>query len=588
MMFDPTLFLRICFSLLTGMALLLYGVRSLLIHGGRETTVNPQELERLVAAAPDSTEHWQVSGAEHCRAYFADRQVYRTRVLTFFERALRPVPNPMPISQKERQQTRSRRTVLPTESRALMEEQDAPEQEIPAAHRKRTMFHAFAMFTGYPRAYWYLLFGTLINGTATFVLPFESLYLVSVRHLLVSQASAIVALYGIGSCVSALLGGVLADRIGRRPTILSGLVGLTATTFGLAFMQETWLIALLTFLMGFWISWYRPASNAVLADLIPQARQAQANSLVYWAYNLGMAASPLLVSIIVPYIGYTILFCADGIGTALFCLLIFLGLPETRPTATRSSMHSVPQPKQAASTSGIWRNSRFLLYTGLSFFLTSIYFQYSSTLPADMQLHGLDAAQYGLVISINGIVVVLLGLPLSHLLTRFAPFKALAVSVLLLGAGFGLTALADSLFSLPLYAGSVLVWTIGEIIFVPVSATIVALLSPTTERGLYQGVARMSWGLSAFAGPLLGGLVLQQWGFALWIGCAVLGTGLAWSFLLLGRVKNRAQLNEEALFPSANALASKLVPSPEMEVYLAKCGKSVLTDGKRKATVSER
>ncbi len=409
-----------------------------------------------------------------------------------------------------------------------------------------------SLCTRYPKAYWYLLFGTLINGTATFVLPFESIYLVSSRHLLVSQASAIVAVYGIGSCVSALFGGMLADRIGRRPTIISGLVCLSATTFGLAFAQDIWLITLLTFSMGFWISWYRPASNAVLADLLPQADQAQANGLLYWAYNVGMAISPLLASVIVQSIGYSVLFCADGIGTVLFCLLISVGLPETRPAVTRAASH---QPKHTSRKHSVLRDGRFLLFTGLSFLLTSMYFQYLSTLPADMQLHGLDASHYAVAISVNGIMVVLIGLPLSNLLTRYAPFRALAVSALLLGLGFGLTALADDLVSLPMYAGSILVWTIGEIVFVPVSATIVAMLSPASRRGLYQGVARTSWGLSAFAGPLLGGVVLLKWGAFLWIGCAVLGSVLACSFFLLGRMKIAPPSNEETSPPSPEETA---------------------------------
>lgn len=432
-----------------------------------------------------------------------------------------------------------------------------PREESHPAHPERAASRTFALFTGYPKAYWYLLLGTLLNGTATFVLPFEALYLVSARHLLVSQAATIVAMYGIGSCLSALLGGILADKIGRRPTMLSGLLCLAATTFGLAFAQDTWLMALLTFLIGFWISWYRPASNAVLADLIPQARQAQANSLIYWAYNLGMAVSPLLASLLLPSLGYTILFCVDGVGTVLFCLLIFIGLPETRPTVARSV---VSLPTQTRRQRLFWRDGRFLLFTGLSFLLTSVYFQSLSTLPADMQAHGLGALQYGLAISVNGLAVILLSLPLSRLLTRAAPFKVLAASALLLGAGFGLTALADHLLAFPLYASSVLVWTLGEILFVPASATIVALLSPTAQRGLYQGVARTSWGLSACAGPLLGGLVLQTWGSALWIGCAVLGAVLTGSFLLLGRVQGRPALHEkDSLLALAEETSSVIV-----------------------------
>lgn len=413
--------------------------------------------------------------------------------------------------------------------------------------------------TGYPKAFWYLLVGMLVNGTATFVIPFEAMYLVTGRHLLVSQASAIVGVYGIGSCVSALAGGLFADKIGRRPTILIGLFCLAATTFGLAVATDTWLIAALTFSIGFWISWYRPASSAVVVDLVPFDAQARANGLVYWAYNVGMAISPLLASVIVQNIGYVLLFCIDGCGTMLFCFLMLIGLPETRPAAAthmRDDQDTVtPRPKS------VWRDVPFLCFVMLSFALTSIYFQNSSTLPADMQLHGLDATQYGIAISINGIVVVLLGLPLSHLLARLAPFRALAVSALFLGAGFGLTALADSLITLSSYMGSIAIWTIGEILFMPVSATVVATFSPTSRRGIYQGIARTSWGLSACAGPLVGGYILQLWGASLWIGCAVLGPLTACGFLLIGQMKGLRQGSKEE---APSLCEAQTIPDPDL------------------------
>src|SRR5437899_12240848 len=91
-----------------------------------------------------------------------------------------------------------------------------PEQPVDIVRRKSVMdvrMRPTASSTGYPKAFWYLLIGMLVNGTATFVLPFEAIYLVGERHLLVSQASAIVGVYGVGSCVSALAGGLLADTI---------------------------------------------------------------------------------------------------------------------------------------------------------------------------------------------------------------------------------------------------------------------------------------------------------------------------------------------------------------------------------------
>src|SRR5579875_874835 len=128
----------------------------------------------------------------------------------------------------------------------------------PVAIQRRNCFmmshmRLLASFADYPRAFWFLLIGMLVNGVATFVLPFESLYLVAVRHLPVAESSAVIGVYGIGSCLSALAGGIFADKIGRRPTILLGLCCLAATTFGLAFATDPWVIAALTFGMGFWI-----------------------------------------------------------------------------------------------------------------------------------------------------------------------------------------------------------------------------------------------------------------------------------------------------------------------------------------------
>jgi MFS family permease len=425
-----------------------------------------------------------------------------------------------------------------------------------------------ALFADYPRAFWFLLIGMLVNGVATFVLPFEAIYLVAARHLSVSQASAIVGVYGIGSCLSALGGGLLADKIGRRPTILIGLVCLAITTFGLAAVTAPWLITTLTFSMGFWISWYRPASSAAVSDLVPLEAQARANGLIYWAYNVGMAISPLLASLIVQRIGYVMLFCIDGLGTVVFCALVAVGLPETRPvlaTLKRQEQHTHP-----SWTRSVWRDAPFLCFVALSFVLTSIYFQNSSTLPADMQLHGLGAARYAVAIAVNGIVVVLFGLPLSHLLSRWAPLQSMAASALFIGVGFGLTALADSLAALPFYMSSIVIWTIGEIIFVPVSATVVAVFAPVSRRGIYQGIARMSWGLSACTGPLVGGFLLQGWGASFWIGCAILGTLAAGGFLLIGRLSMRSQAREEGQLFSPEAegmsnLAQRTSSAPAQE-----------------------
>src|SRR3954471_14912787 len=80
------------------------------------------------------------------------------------------------------------------------------------------------MFRGLPRAFWILCCGALINQLGGFVVPFLAIYLTTVRQVGVEAAGFTVALHGMGSFASSPLGGVLADRIGHRRTMLVALL----------------------------------------------------------------------------------------------------------------------------------------------------------------------------------------------------------------------------------------------------------------------------------------------------------------------------------------------------------------------------
>src|SRR3990170_7126346 len=78
----------------------------------------------------------------------------------------------------------------------------------------------FLRDTGLPHTYWFLWGGTIVNRIGGFVIPFLTLYLTGPRGLPVSQAALMVSLFGAGSFVASLVGGEIADRLGRRPVML--------------------------------------------------------------------------------------------------------------------------------------------------------------------------------------------------------------------------------------------------------------------------------------------------------------------------------------------------------------------------------
>jgi MFS family permease len=173
-----------------------------------------------------------------------------------------------------------------------------------------------------------------------------------------------------------------------------------------------------------------------------------------------------------------------------------------------------------------------------------IYTQGQVTLPIAMQFSGLGPDQYGLAISLNGVLIVLLSIPASNAAVHWPRFGSLALATLFLGLGFGLTAFADTVWA---YAMTVAIWTLGEIIGATIAPAIVADLSPVDMRGTFQGVFGAAYGFAAFLGPIIGGWVFEHLGSTtLWAGAFGLGCILALGYLAMARPAGRRMAQTEA------------------------------------------
>jgi len=402
-----------------------------------------------------------------------------------------------------------------------------------------------------PRTFWFLWVGTIVNRLGGFVVPFLTLYLTSERGLPVSQAALMVSLFGAGSFAASLVGGELADRIGRRPVLLLSLFGAPVAVLVLGSARAVPAISFATLVVGFLTDLYRPAVNAAVADLLPAEERPRAYGYLYWAINLGAAVAPLLAGWMARRT-YALLFVGDALTTALYGLLVLWGVSETRPKGL-SRAPRVPTHRRLAS---LRHEPLLLLFAALALVFGTIYMQSNVTLPVDMRSHGLEADVYGTVIALNGAMIVLFGLQVSNRAARWPRFRAMAAASLLLGLGFGLPALPASL---GLYVFGVLIWTLGEIVGATVAPAVVADLSPPDKRGLFQGVFGSAWGLSAFIGPLLGGWALERFGAqVLWAACLVAGLLLAGGYLAMaGGAEQRMQGMREPSATSEVLEASK-------------------------------
>lgn len=387
-----------------------------------------------------------------------------------------------------------------------------------------------ATTAGLPPAYWYLWYGTLLNRIGGFVVPFLALYMTQDQGLPLRQAAFVVSLYGAGAFAANLAGGVMADVLGRRTTMVVGLTSAAAAMLLLGFASSYALMAGATLVLGFCTDLYRPAASAAIADVVAPQDRVRAYGLMYWAINLGAALAPLIAGFIATR-AFLALFVLDAVTTLGYAVLILLRVPETRPAGDGTD------PRPGGRLLVAFRDGPLVALAGLGLLVACFFFQYHVTLPIDMMAHGLTAQDYGLAISVNGALIVLLSIPVSHWVARFRRLRVLAVGAVFVGLGFGLTGLVETL---PFYALSVMVWTFGELMMAPVTPTLAADLAPPHLRGLYQGVLGASWGLAALVGPAVGGYVYEQAGASvLWGACAVGGVLAAVGYLVLTRSVHR-------------------------------------------------
>ncbi|GAA4461253.1 MFS transporter [Phytohabitans houttuyneae] len=387
---------------------------------------------------------------------------------------------------------------------------------------------------GLPKAFWVLWAGTLINRMGTMVVPFMTLYLVEDRGISVLVAGGVMAAFGAGSLVSQLLGGVLADRIGRRATLLAGTCSTAVLMVALAYTRHVAAIVALVLALGVTIDLYRPASQALVADLIPPAGRARAFGLLFLAANVGFASAMAAAGFLAAR-GFTVLFWADAITGALFGLLIWWLVPETRP-----------RRGTAGSPGGfrvVLRDRTMVAFTACVFGYYFVYYQSDMTLPLAMRENGVSASVYGLCMALNGLLICIVQPFIGPWLGRPDPGRVWAAGVALVGLGYGLTAAAHSA---PAYFATVAIWTLGEILPAAVTGVIVARLSPEHLRGRYAGFQGMAWSGGWLAASVGGSGLFSISPVLLWMCCAA-ACALAASGLLA--LSPRIRRREDATVP---------------------------------------
>lgn len=367
-----------------------------------------------------------------------------------------------------------------------------------------------------PRVVWILFAGLFIHRFGTFVVPFLTLYLRDAGYTSVETAIvfACMALGGVGAMIT---GGRLSDHVGRKNTMGISLFGGAISMLMLWQADGIWQYGAASFLVGLTHGMYHPASNSLLVDVVPEERRVTAFAVVRWAVNLGFAGGMAAGGFLVEK-SYSYLFVGDAITSAAFAGIAVLFLPHGKRTSREQSRWAIALRSMAA-------NREFVAFFFANLLAVALFFQWGSSVARLLVDLGYSKSVYGWLMAGNGLMIALFEIPLSQLARRREPRPVIAIGFLLCGVGVFLNLFPGHLAieAWIVVACALFLFTIGEMVSMPVSGAYVAALAPGKMRGRYSAGIGLTWNLGHAVAPGAGLLLYESAPATLWWGCLLLG-----------------------------------------------------------------
>ena len=382
-------------------------------------------------------------------------------------------------------------------------------------------------YAGLPKEVYYLFAARLTTAMGSFIFPLMTLILTQKLSMPTSGAGNLISLLMLSQAPCLMLGGKLADTIGRKKLLV-----ICQSTSALFFLLSAfepsnhWMVLNIMLAADIGVMAY-PASDALLADLVTAEQRKSAYSLLYFGVNIGMAFSMILGGLLFQN-HLRLLFFLDAFTTILCTLIIFFRVKEhyhMSDTARDTEFSVSAEASNSESPSGsassgkvptlreVLRAAPILIWFILLLFLYDFcYSQFNFMLPAQMgTLYNVRGAKMFSLLSITNCITVIALTPIATTLAnRFSPLSTLACSGLFYMAGYLGFSAGRWMW---LFIVSSVVFTIGEILSAIQIGTFIANHTPVACRGRVTAFSSLVRGAGSGIAPSVIGSILALIGY---------------------------------------------------------------------------
>jgi predicted MFS family arabinose efflux permease len=247
------------------------------------------------------------------------------------------------------------------------------------------------------------------------------------------------------------------------------------------------------------------------------------------------------------------LFVMDAVLSSITGVIVFKAIPETMPERLPEHVHE----SFLKTLTGYWKVTRdksYMAYLVVSMLMLVVYQQMYSTMSVYLRdEHQIPTQQYGLLLTISAITVVLTQLWVTQRTKGKPPFLMMALGTVFYMIGFTMFGIVNAYF---LFVAAIIIITIGEMVVVPVSQYLAAKFAPEDMRGRYMAFFSLAWSLPSSIGPWAAGMILDHYNPNLvWYAGGIISAVAVLGFILLN-----VKLHKQTRFaPQTGVMVSETI-----------------------------
>lgn len=398
----------------------------------------------------------------------------------------------------------------------------------------------YSNYKAYPGQFWLMFLGMFLSTVgSSMIWPFLMIYVTEKLEAPMTVGASLLSLNAVMSIVTSFLGGPLLDRIGRKWIMVFSLVSNGIANAFLGHAGLYYQFAILMGITGAVNPLYRAGADAMMADLVPPNRRADAYSLMRLSNNLGISIG-MVIGGSVASTSYTIAFYCAAAGLTIYGILMAFFARETLPERPRVANAQPPLRERFGGYPAIIRDRHFMGFVG-TFTLAQICAILMWTLMSvyAKSHFGVPEYIYKWIPATNALMVVTLQQIVTRNTKHRPALMVLAAGSAIYALAVGGVALANGFWG---FWMCMVIMTIGELILVPTSSTYAANLAPPDKRGRYMSIYGLSWPVGSGIGPFFGGMMNDTLGpQAIWYGGMVGGLISTMIFVVMGQRVLRLQ-----------------------------------------------